>query len=147
MLFTKTSALSSLPFLQNLLPENGEHPYDLKVSMDEEGSPILYINLLLKDTEDVVISTNMYLADLLAYKAHWDNTIDPDEYYIVPSKDEQALGSEIIESIGLVKEMLHELFGNALYALEHLFSDEPTYLAQSEEEAPDEDKYKPLSSY
>lgn len=147
MLFTDTSALSSLPFLQNLLPENGEHPYDLKVSMDEEGNPVLYINLLLKGTEDVLISTNMFLADLLAYKAYYDNTIVPDENYIIPSKDEQALGTEIIESIGLVKDMLHELFGDALYVLEQLFSNEPTHLTQSEEEAPDEDKYKPLSNY
>lgn len=147
MLFTDTNTLSTLPYLQNLLPENGDNPYDLKVSMDAEGNPVLYINLLFRDTEDVVISTSMFLSDLLAYKAHYDNTIDPNEVYIVPSKDEQALGSEIIESIGLVKDVFQEIFGNALYVLEQMFSEEPTHLAQMEEETPDEDKYKPLSNY
>ena len=147
MLFKDANSLSTLPFLRSLLPENGKHPYDLKVSMDAEGSPILYINLLFEDTEDVVISSNMFLADLLAYKAHYDNTIDPDELYIIPSKDEQALGSEIIESISLVKDMLHDIFGDALYVLEQLSSKEPTHLPQTEEETPDEDTYKPLSNY
>lgn len=147
MLFTDTNTLSTLPYLQNLLPENGDNPYELKISMDAEGNPVLYINLLFRDTGDVVISTSMFLSDLLAYKAHWDNTIDPNEVYIVPSKDEQALGSEIIESIGLVKDMFQEIFGNALYVLEQMFSEEPTHLVQMEEETPDEDKYKPLSNY
>lgn len=147
MLFTDTNTLSTLPYLQHLLPENGDNPYDLKISMDAEGNPVLYINLLFRDTEDVVVSSSMALADLLAFKAYWDNTIDPDEVYIVPSKDEQALGSEIIESIGLIKGMFHEIFEDALYVLDQMFSDEPTHLAQTEEETPDEDKYKPLSNY
>lgn len=147
MLFTDTNTLSTLPYLQNLLPENGDNPYDLKVSMDTEGNPVLYINLLFRDTEDVVVSSSMALADLLAFKAYYDNTIVPDEFYIVPSKDEQALGSEIIESIDLIKGMFHEIFGDALYVLEQMFSDEPTHLAQTEEETLDEDKYKPLSNY
>lgn len=147
MLFTDTNTLSSLPFLQNLLPENGEHPYDLKISMDAEGSPVLYINLQFRDTEDVVVSSSMALTDTLAFKAYYDGTIKPDEFYIMPSKDEQALGSEIIESIGLIKAMFHEAFGDALYVLDQMFSNEPTHLAQTEEETPDEDKYKPLSNY
>lgn len=143
--FTETSTPYTYDFLVEHLPDPSPLKYDLFVTPEPGASPQLSINLV--QGEDVFTSISLNFFDLPLIKAYSMGTIVPEETYVHPYSREHSIGQEIIEAIDEIVQLFRDEFTNTLDAVDFLQNPLVTRLPIADETPPEEETYRPVSSY